>query len=56
MLVVENIIKSIDMDGNGVIDYNEFLNCTMNRNKILSFKRKNQFKFYWKICKNIRIW
>ena len=36
--VVENIIKSIDMDGNGVIDYNEFLNCTMNRNKILSKK------------------
>ena len=36
--VVENIIKSIDLDGNGVIDYNEFLNCTMNRNKILSKK------------------
>ena len=36
--VVENIIKSIDLDGNGVIDYHEFLNCTMNRNKILSKK------------------
>ena len=37
--IVENIIKSIDLDGNGVIDYHEFLNCTMNRSKILS--RKN---------------
>ena len=36
--VVENMIKSVDMDGNGVIDYNEFLNCTMNRDKILSKK------------------
>ena len=36
--VVENMIKSIDLDGNGVIDYHEFLNCTMNRNKILSKK------------------
>ena len=36
--IVENMIKSIDLDGNGVIDYNEFLNCTMNRNKILSKK------------------
>ena len=36
--IVENMIKSIDLDGNGVIDYHEFLNCTMNRNKILSKK------------------
>ena len=36
--IVENIIKSIDLDGNGVIDYHEFLNCTMNREKILSKK------------------
>ena len=36
--VVENMIKSIDLDGNGVIDYHEFLNCTMNRDKILSKK------------------
>ena len=36
--IVENMIKSIDLDGNGVIDYNEFLNCTMNRDKILSKK------------------
>ena len=31
---VDNMIKSVDLDGNGVIDYNEFLNCTMNRDKI----------------------
>ena len=36
--IVENMIKSIDLDGNGVIDYNEFLNCTMNRDKILCKK------------------
>ena len=36
--VVENMIKSIDSDGNGVIDYHEILNCTINRNKILSKK------------------
>ena len=36
--IVENMIKSIDTDGNGVIDYHEFLNCTMNRDKILSKK------------------
>ena len=32
------MIKSVDLDGNGVIDYNEFLNCTMNRDKIISKK------------------
>ena len=42
--VVENIIKSIDLDGNGVVDYNEFLNCTMNRDKILS-KKNLQYAF-----------
>ena len=29
------MIKSIDLDGNGVIDYNEFLACTMSKDKIL---------------------
>lgn len=29
-------MKSIDLDGNGTIDYNEFLAATLNRNKILS--------------------
>ena len=33
--IVENIIKSIDLDGNGVIDYNEFLACSINKDKIL---------------------
>ena len=42
--IVENIIKSIDLDGNGVIDYHEFLNCTMNREKILS-KKNLQYAF-----------
>ena len=35
---VDNMIKSVDLDGNGVIDYNEFLNCTMNIDKIVSKK------------------
>ena len=29
-------MKSVDLDGNGSIDYNEFLTATMNREKILS--------------------
>ena len=33
------MIKSKDSDGNGVIDYHEILNCTINRNKILSKKK-----------------
>jgi calcium-dependent protein kinase len=36
---VDNMIKSVDLDGNGVIDYNEFLNCTLNRDKIISKKK-----------------
>ena len=31
-------MKSIDLDGNGSIDYNEFLTATINREKILSQK------------------
>ena len=34
--MLENKIKSINLDDNGVIDYHEFLNCNMNGNKILS--------------------
>ena len=37
------MIDSIDLDGNGVIDYNEFLTCSMNKDKIL----RND---YLKIC------
>ena len=33
---IDNMISSIDLDGNGVIDYNEFLTCTMNKDKILN--------------------
>lgn len=33
---IDNMIKSVDLDGNGVIDYNEFLTCTLNRDKIIS--------------------
>ena len=32
---IDNMIQSIDLDGNGVIDYNEFLTCAMNKEKIL---------------------
>jgi calcium-dependent protein kinase len=35
---IDKMIKSVDLDGNGVIDYNEFLNCTINRDKIISEK------------------
>ena len=29
------MIKSIDLDGNDIINYNEFLSCTVNKDKIL---------------------
>ena len=29
-------MKSVDLDGNGYIDYNEFLTAAVNREKILS--------------------
>ena len=29
-------MESCDLDGNGTIDYNEFLAATLNRNKVLS--------------------
>ena len=32
---IENMIKSIDLDGNGVIDHNEFLACSLHKDKIL---------------------
>jgi calcium-dependent protein kinase len=31
-------MKSVDIDGNGVIDYNEFLTATMDRDKLTSKK------------------
>jgi calcium-dependent protein kinase len=31
-------MKCVDLDGNGSIDYNEFLTATVNREKILSQK------------------
>jgi calcium-dependent protein kinase len=31
-------MKCVDLDGNGFIDYNEFLTATINRDKILSQK------------------
>jgi calcium-dependent protein kinase len=31
-------MKSVDLDGNGSIDYNEFLTATINREKIMSQK------------------
>ena len=32
---IDNMINSIDLDGNGVIDYHEFLSCAMSKEKIL---------------------
>ena len=42
--MLENKIKSINLDDNGVIDYHEFLNCNMNGNKILS-KQNLEYAF-----------
>ena len=42
--IVENMIKSIDLDGNGVIDYNEFLACSINKDKIL---RNDNLKIHY---------
>ena len=36
---IDNMIHVIDLDGNGEIDYNEFLNCAINKDKILSNER-----------------
>ena len=33
------MIHIIDLDGNGVIDYNEFLSCAINKEKIMSNER-----------------
>ena len=38
------MIKSKDSDGNGVIDYHEILNCTINKNKNL-FKKNLNYAF-----------
>ena len=35
---VDNMIKSVDLDGNGIIDYNEFLYCTMKEIKLYQKK------------------
>ena len=42
--MLENKIKSINLDGNGVIDYYKFFNCNMNINKILS-KQNLEYAF-----------
>lgn len=40
-------MKSVDLDGNGYIDYNEFLAATLNRDKILSKQNlENAFKAF----------
>lgn len=36
---IDNMIHIIDLDGNGVIDYNEFLSCAINKEKIMSNER-----------------
>lgn len=35
---ITKIINTVDLDGNGVIDYNEFLNCTLKKDNILAQK------------------
>jgi calcium-dependent protein kinase len=36
---VENMFKEIDIDGNGTIDYTEFVMATMNEKTMLSNER-----------------
>jgi calcium-dependent protein kinase len=45
-------MKSIDLDGNGYIDYNEFLAATMNRSKLLS---KNNLEIAFKTFDKVNI-
>ena len=43
-------MKSVDLDGNGTIDYNEFLAATLNRTKILSKQNlEAAFKMFDKV-------
>ncbi len=45
-------MKSIDLDGNGSIDYNEFLAATLNRSKIMSKQNlEAAFKTFDKVKK-----
>lgn len=41
---VDNMVKAVDIDCNGVIDYKEFLICTLNRDLIIS-KRNLELAF-----------
>ena len=44
---VEKIFKMVDQDDNGCIDYTEFLQATINREKFLSKKRlKTAFRMF----------
>jgi calcium-dependent protein kinase len=44
-------MNSVDLDGNGTIDYNEFLAATMNRTKIMSKQNlEAAFKMFDKVC------
>ena len=43
-------MNSVDLDGNGTIDYNEFLAATMNRTKIMSKQNlEAAFKMFDKV-------
>ncbi len=43
-------MNSVDLDGNGTIDYNEFLAATMNRSKIMSKQNlEAAFKMFDKV-------
>ena len=49
-------MKSVDLDGNGTIDYNEFLAATLNRTKILSKQNlEAAFKMFDKVTHHLII-
>jgi calcium-dependent protein kinase len=49
-------MKQGDMDGNGTIDYNEFLAATLNRNKLFSKSNlEAAFKAFDKVKINLLI-
>ena len=48
---VDKMFAEIDIDGNGTIDYTEFVMATMNEKNILSNDRLEQaFKMFDKVC------
>ena len=49
-LIQDEIMESMDLDGNGTIDYNEFITATINKSKILSKQNlETAFKAFDKV-------